>query len=140
MAEKYKESGTELTGGGDVMVKVWSEVESQQYNPAISQIVYQKFVAPMLGKTTDQTVVDQNLEKLKKVLDVYEDRLTNTKYLGGDSYSVADLNHLPYTVYFMGTEWASLLNDRPHVKAWWDAISSRPASLKVAEGMRVEGN
>ena len=33
------------------------------------------------------------------------------------------------------TPYASLINDRPHVKAWWDDISSRPAFQKVAEGM-----
>ncbi|PON96606.1 S-crystallin [Trema orientale] len=117
------------------IVKVWIEVESHQYNPAISPVVYQYLVAPQLGKTTDQSVIDANLEKLEKVLDVYEERLSRTKYLAGDFYSLADLHHLPYTFYFMRTPWASLVHDRPHVRAWWADISSRPAFKKVPVGM-----
>lgn len=139
IAEKYKETGTDLirhengTEGG--VVKVWIEVESQQYNPAVSAILHEHLVSPMQGKTPDEAVVKVNAEKLEKVLDVYEDRLSKSKYLAGDFYSLADLNHLPYTYYLMKTPCAYLVNDRPHVKAWWDDISSRPAFVKVSQGM-----
>ncbi|PON70653.1 S-crystallin [Parasponia andersonii] len=139
LAQKFKDSGHDLTRPENLSecatVKVWMEVESHQYEPAISPIVYQHFVAPLQGKAPEQTVIDQNLEKLGKVLDVYEARLSGTKYLAGDFYSLADLHHLPYTFYFMKTPWASLITDRAHVKAWWDDISSRPAFEKVAQGM-----
>ena len=139
VAEKYKESGCDLLRHNDLkeaaLVKVWMEVESQQYNPAIYHIVYQFFVSPLHGKTPDQAVIDENLEKLGKVLDVYEAILGDSKYLAGDFYSLADLHHLSYTFYFMKTPWASLINSRPNVKAWWEDISSRPAFKKVAEGM-----
>jgi glutathione S-transferase len=117
------------------LVKVWIEVESQNLQPAISPIVYQSLVAPLLGNTPDQAAIDTNLEKLGKVLDVYESKLSSTKYLAGDFFSLADLHNFPYIFYFMKTPWASLVNDRPHVKAWWEDISSRPAFKKVAEGM-----
>jgi glutathione S-transferase len=116
-------------------VKVWIEVESQNFQPAISPIVYEFFVSPLMGKTPEQAVVDANLEKLGKVLDVYESKLSSSKYLAGDFFSLADLHNFPYTYYFMKSPWASLVNDRPHVKAWWEDISSRPAFKKVAEGM-----
>ncbi|KAK2649408.1 hypothetical protein Ddye_016897 [Dipteronia dyeriana] len=139
VAEKFKETGTDLIRHKDIkeaaLVKVWIEIESQQYQPAISPIVYQYFVAPIQGKSPDQAIVDANVEKLRKVLDVYEAKLSQSKYLAGDFYSLADLHHLPYTYYFMKTPCASLVNERPHVKAWWDDISSRPAFKKVAEGM-----
>ncbi|KAB1202929.1 Glutathione S-transferase F13 [Morella rubra] len=77
------------------------------------------------------------LEKLEKVLDVYESKLSSTKYLAGDFFSLADLHHHAYTHFLMKTPWASLINDRPHVKAWWEDISSRPATKKVAEGMTI---
>ncbi|ONH93917.1 hypothetical protein PRUPE_8G260300 [Prunus persica] len=117
------------------LVKVWMEVESQQYHPAICPIVYEFFGKPVVGCKPDQTVIDASLEKLKKVLDMYETRLSSNKYLAGDFYSLADLHHFAYTFYFMKTPWSSLINDRPHVKAWWEDISARPASVKVAEGM-----
>ena len=118
---------------------VWTEVESHQFHPAIAPIIFQFFVAPLQGNSPDQTIIDTNLEKLGKVLDIYEAKLTSTKYLAGDFYSLADLHHLPYAYYLMKTPAASVVNERPHVKAWWEDISSRPAFKKVAEGMKFGG-
>ncbi|XP_022759704.1 glutathione S-transferase F13-like [Durio zibethinus] len=139
VAEKFTETGYDLIRYQNLkeaaQVRVWMEVESQQYHPAISPIVFQFFVAPLQGKTPDQAIIDENLVKLGKVLDIYQDKLSHTKYLAGDFYSLADLFHLPYTYYFMKTPCANLINDRPHVKAWWEDISSRPAFQKVASAM-----
>jgi len=112
------------------------EVESHHYNPAIQPIIYQFFAAPLCGTTPDQSIIDDNAEKLGKVLDIYGERLGNTKYLAGDCYTLADLHHLPYTYYLMKTPYASLIESRPRVKAWWEDISSRPAFLKVSEHMK----
>ncbi|KAK9983789.1 hypothetical protein SO802_033314 [Lithocarpus litseifolius] len=139
VAEKFKETGTDLIKHNNpkeaALVKVWMEVESLNFNSAISPIVFEHIVGPIMGKTADQAVIDANLEKLGKVLDVYESKLSITKYLAGDFYSLADLHHFPYTHYFMTTPWASLVNDRPHVKAWWEDISSRPAFKKIVGAM-----
>ncbi|KAF2314978.1 hypothetical protein GH714_037408 [Hevea brasiliensis] len=139
IAEKFKETGYDLLRHQNLqeaaLVKVWMEVESQQFHPAIAPIVYQFYVVPLKGVSPDQAIIDDNLEKLGKVLDIYEARLSSTKYLAGDFYSLADLHHLPYTCYLMKTTAASVINERPHVKAWWEDISSRPVSKKAAEGM-----
>ncbi|PIA44465.1 hypothetical protein AQUCO_01700218v1 [Aquilegia coerulea] len=140
---KYKTQGTDLLRIGNLkeagLVGVWIEVESQQFNPAISALVYQLVIAPAFGRPVDQAIIDTNTEKLGKVLDVYEARLSSNKYLAGDFFSLADLNHLPYTYYLMKTGSASLINERPHVKAWWEDISSRPAFVKVSENMNLGG-
>ncbi|CAI0447634.1 unnamed protein product [Linum tenue] len=144
IAEKYKDTGSDLLltrheagpAAAAAAVKVWTEVESQHFNPAIAPIVYQYFVASMQGGSPDQAAIDGHAEKLGKVLDVYEARLEKSKYLAGDSYSLADLHHVPYTYYLMKTPVAaSVVGGRPRVKAWWEDISGRPAFLKVAQGM-----
>ncbi|KAI3862653.1 hypothetical protein MKW92_048955 [Papaver armeniacum] len=139
VSEKYEKTGIDLLRKHNIkeaaLVNQWVEIESQHYNPVILPIIYEIFVSPITGQSPDKTVIDANVEKLGKVLDIYEDRLSNNKYLAGDFYSLADLHHLSYTYYMMKTEWASLINSRPHVKAWWEDISSRPAFVKVAEGM-----
>ncbi|KAM5573816.1 glutathione S-transferase F13-like [Rosa sericea] len=141
VAEKYKDSGSDLIRHQNLkeaaLVKVWSEVESQTFHPVISAIVYQFLIAPLYGQQPDQAVIDANLEKLKKILDVYESRLKSSKYLAGDFFSLADLNHFPYLFYFMRSPWTSVVNERPHVKAWWEDISSRPSFKTVAEGMTL---
>ncbi|OEL13311.1 putative glutathione S-transferase GSTF1 [Dichanthelium oligosanthes] len=59
------------------MVDVWTEVEAHQYNPALSPIVYECLINPVMrGVPTNQKVVDESLEKFKKVLDVYEAHLS----------------------------------------------------------------
>ncbi|GLT42479.1 hypothetical protein SLA2020_164750 [Shorea laevis] len=143
LAEKFKDSGCDLNRHGNIkesaMVKVWMEVESQQYNPAISPIFSQYFIVPRRGGTPDQAIIDENSGKLGKLLDMYEQRLSGNKYLAGDFFSLADLHHLGRTFYFMKTPCARLINERPHVKAWWEDISSRPAFKKVAPGMTLGG-
>ncbi|XP_058083819.1 glutathione S-transferase F13-like [Magnolia sinica] len=144
IATKYKGTGLDLLRLDNLkesaLIKVWMEVESHSFNPPISAIVYQILITPLLGGTTDDQVVEANVEKLAMVLDVYEERLSKSKFLAGDFYSLADLHHIPYINYFMKTPKASLISSRQHVKVWWDDISSRPASKKIMEGMTIGGN
>ncbi|KAL6627878.1 hypothetical protein ACP70R_031604 [Stipagrostis hirtigluma subsp. patula] len=141
---KYsKSAGVDLLREGDLkeaaMVDVWTEVEAHTYNPALSPVVYECLIYPaMRGVPTNQKVVEESLEKLKKVLDVYEARLSKHDYLAGDFLSFADLNHFPYTHYFMGTPHASLFDAYPHVKAWWERLAARPSVKKLSAGMPLK--
>uniref|UniRef100_A0A6J0PA58 glutathione transferase n=1 Tax=Elaeis guineensis var. tenera TaxID=51953 RepID=A0A6J0PA58_ELAGV len=139
VARKYKSSGPDLLREGDLqesaVVDQWMEVEAHQYNPAMSPIVFQLFVIPMRGGVPDQQVIDNSLVELEKVLDIYEDRLSKSKYLAGDFFSPADLNHLPLTHYFMTTPYKSLFKSCPHLNGWWEDWSSRPAVKKVTDAM-----
>ncbi|KAI3897968.1 hypothetical protein MKW92_037612 [Papaver armeniacum] len=142
IAHKYKDIGTDLFRHDNIeeaaMVGVWIEVESQHFSPPSTAIIYEMFVGPIFGLTIDQSVVNLNLEKLGKVLDVYEARLSNSKYLACDSFSLADLHHLPNIYYLMKiTPCADLINSRAHVKAWWEDISARPSFVKVAQGLTL---
>ncbi|RLM93597.1 glutathione transferase [Panicum miliaceum] len=132
---KYKTAEVELLRESNLqesaLVDVWLEVETHQYNPAISPIIYQHYLVPMRGRTPDQKLIGECVEKMKKVLGVYEARLSETKYLAGDFVSLADLSHFPYTVYFMRTPYASVFDSYPSVKAWWQELMSRPAVQRV---------
>ncbi|CAM6114461.1 unnamed protein product [Calypogeia fissa] len=137
IAHKFEKQGTALYGStlkDRAMTEQWLEVEAQNYNPAISVLVAELVIKPMTGMTTDEAVVVANLEKLEKVLDVYEAHLAKSKYLAGDFFSLADLSHLPYTHYLINFgKKGEVFDKRPHVKAWWTEISSRPAWKKVQE-------
>ncbi|KAL6890568.1 hypothetical protein ACP4OV_008823 [Aristida adscensionis] len=138
---KYKTPEVDLLREGDLkeaaLVDVWTEVEAHTYNPALSPVVYECLIYPaMRGVATNQQVVEESLEKLRKVLEVYEARLSKHPYLAGDFFSFADLNHFPYTHYFMaGTPHAKLFDAYPHVKAWWERIAARPSVKKISAAM-----
>ncbi|KAG0470234.1 hypothetical protein HPP92_016934 [Vanilla planifolia] len=141
LARKYGKDSQLLKEGTPeeaAAVDQWIEVEGQHFNPPISTIVAQVLFVPLFfGGTTDEKVVAAEVEKLAKVLDVYEQKLSKTKYLAGDYCTLADLHHVPYVHYLIATTpYGSLVETRPHVKAWWHAVSSRPAIKKVLGNMK----
>ncbi|KAF5941475.1 hypothetical protein HYC85_019117 [Camellia sinensis] len=90
---------------------------------------------PLEGIPTNEEVIKAETLKLEKVFNVYEKRLTKFKYL---AYTLANLTHIPKLVFFMRSPKASMVTSQPHLSAWWSDISSRPASIKVAEDLKLE--
>ncbi|OWM77996.1 glutathione S-transferase APIC-like [Punica granatum] len=135
IAHTYADKGTPLVIPGKEMaiVSVWMEVEAQQYDPAASKLLWELAIKSFLGMQTDPAVVEEYEPKLAKVLDVYEARLSQSKYIGGDCFTLADLHHLPTLNYLMRTPVKKLFDARPKVSAWVADISSRPAWCKVLE-------
>ncbi|VAH97186.1 unnamed protein product [Triticum turgidum subsp. durum] len=117
------------------MVDVWLDVEALQHETTVGPIVVNCIIYPFEGRGRDQKIIDEKIEKMKKLLEVYESRLSSSKYLAGDFISLADLSHFPVTRYFMATEYADLLDAYPHVKAWWVTLLARPSVKKVMAGM-----
>lgn len=117
------------------MVDVWVDVEAHQLEPVTKPIVLHCILNQYVGEARDQNVIDENVQKLKKVLEVYEARLSTSRYLAGGFISLADLSHFSFMRYFMATEYAGVVDAYPHVKAWWDAILARPSVKKVMAGM-----
>ena len=99
VADKNKDEGAPLYGSTleeRALIEQWLEVESQNFTPALQPIFYQLFVWPMRGLPVDLSIVEPNLPKFDKVLDIYEERLRTTPYLAGDFFGLADLTHLPF--------------------------------------------
>lgn len=117
------------------LVEQWLEVEAHNYYPPIYNLVMNILILPIVkGEASDPKVSEENEEKLCKVLDIYEERLSKTKYLAGDFFSLADLSHLPFTHYLMTSmKKEYMVRERKHVSAWWDDISNRPSWKKVLQ-------
>jgi glutathione S-transferase len=85
----------------------------------------------------DQGAIRQSKEKLKKVLDVYDKRLGETRYLAGDEFTLADLSHLPNIHYLVASaddDTAALFtSSRENVSRWWTEISTRHSWTKVID-------
>lgn len=110
---------------------VWSEVESQHFDQVASKLVWELGIKTLFGIPLDPKIVEENEAKLDSILDVYEKRLSESKYLGGDSFTLVDLHHLPSLHYLMKSQSKKLFESRPHVSAWVADITARPAWSKV---------
>ncbi|XP_066360992.1 glutathione S-transferase 4-like [Miscanthus floridulus] len=132
----------------DVRLKALKEIEKDKvrvakaYNKKVKSVFRSRWCtcifASYLSRDRNQAAVDENVEKLKKVLEVYEARLSQSKYLAGDFLSLADLSHFTIMHYFMATEYATLVEALPHDNARWEGLAARPAAKKVAEFMPVD--
>lgn len=98
-------------------------------------------VGPMLGQAHHFRVfapekidyaVNRYTNEAKRIYGVMDRRLQQSKFLGGNSYSVADIATFPWVRSWpkQGIDWA----DYPHLKAWFDRIEARPA---VQRGVQV---
>ncbi|KAL9435713.1 hypothetical protein AB3S75_021892 [Citrus x aurantiifolia] len=133
IAQEFPDKGTELACPGKPIAPllVWKEVEALQFDPPSSKLNWELVYKSMFGMTTDPAAVEENEAKLAKVLDVYEARLSQSKYLACDCFSLVDLHHLPNINLLLGTPVKKLFDARPHVSAWAADITSRPAWAKV---------
>ncbi|CAN1258637.1 Glutathione S-transferase (Fragments) [Linum perenne] len=77
---------------------------------------------------------DDEISLFGKVLDVYENRLGESRYLAGDEFSLADLSHLPnadYLTTVAGKE--EMFSSRKNVGRWLDESMERESWKKVKE-------
>ncbi|NP_001313802.1 glutathione S-transferase F12-like [Gossypium hirsutum] len=134
-AAKYEKQGTNLLGNSleeRAMVDQWLEVEAHNFNDLAYTLVFQLLILPRMGKQGDTALVLSCQQKLEKVLDIYEQRLSTTAYLAGDSFTLADLSHLPALRYLVDDVgmW-HMVSQRKHVNAWRETISNRAAWKKL---------
>ena len=134
-AAKYADRGPNLMGNSleaRALVDQWLEVEAHNFNELIFTLVLQLVILPRMGEPGDMALAHTCEQKLEKVLEVYEQRLSKYNYLAGDSFSLADLSHLPGIRYLMNeADLGHLVTERKNVNAWWQDISSRPAWKKL---------
>ena len=120
--------------------KLFPQVERAQYD-VLQWLMFQMGgVGPMFGQTHHflraakepvPYAIERYMAETRRLYAVLNDRLKVHDYLAG-AYSIADIATYPWVARH---EWHKTdLNDFPHVRRWFDAISARPA---VQKGMKV---
>lgn len=106
------------------LIDNWMEVEATTYSPPVSAIVFEKVFKPMFGMgDADMTRVNASLSELDKILDVYDQQLESRAFIAGNTLTLADLAHIPYTLYLIkhaGIE--EPYRQRPNVWRWWQEL------------------
>jgi GST-like protein len=98
-------------------------------------------LGPMLGQThhfrqyaPEQIpyAVDRYTNEARRLYNVADRRLGETRFLAGDDYTIADIASFPWT---RSHERQGIdLKDHPNVERWFDEIAARPA---VERGVKV---
>ena len=130
---KNNNDDIDLTLNDDYNVDMWLEAESQNFNPPISKIVNEKLFKKMRNEKCNDSIVETELENLKKVLNVYETHFSNKnlKYIAGDYYSIADISHIPYINYFAKAGYKHVLKEYPLTYEWIKTLISRKAVKSI---------
>lgn len=132
---KNNTDDTDLTLKESPYVDMWLEVESQNFNPPISKYIYEKVFKKWKDPeaVSDETILSQALDELSSVFDVYEKRLEESKYIGGASFSIADISHIPYLHMFVniGEENKKFVKKYPHVYKWYKRMLMKDSVKEV---------
>jgi GST-like protein len=97
-------------------------------------------VGPMLGQAHHfriyapekiQYAIDRYTNEAKRLYGVIDKQLSNTLYIAGNEYTIADIAIFPWLRSWknQGIDWA----DYPHAKRWFDTIAARPAVIRGVE-------
>jgi len=106
----------------------WQSVGSSYILPEITKIVMQRVFGPIFrGLKTDEAVVKAAHDASIEGLDILDKQLASNEFVAGAHFTFADAIFLPYFQVLTSTPEKSLIESRPHVKAWWQRISSRPS-------------
>ncbi|XP_051139907.1 glutathione S-transferase PARB-like [Andrographis paniculata] len=138
VCEKYASQGNKSLFGTNPLEKAsidqWLEAEGHNFHPPSAFLILRLLYAPMLKLSQDENAMKENQEKLEKVLDVYEKRLGECRFLAGDEFTLADLSHLPNIHYLVNNaKKEELFSSRKNVWRWWGEISGRESWKKVLE-------
>ncbi len=99
-------------------------------------------VGPMLGQAHHFRIYapekidyayNRYTNEAKRLYGVMDKRLQHSKFIGGNSYSIADIAIFPWLRSWQnqGIDWA----DYPHLKAWFDQIAARPAVQRGVQAL-----
>jgi GST-like protein len=126
----------------------------RQRAECLSWLFWQMGSTPFLGggfghfyayaPTKIEYAIDRFAMEVKRQMDVLNRRLSETPYVAGDDYTIADIAIWPwYGLLAMGQLYEAgeflQVSDYPHVIAWADKIAQRPAARRGRMVNRVTG-
>ncbi len=134
------ESGAILLYLASKFGKLLPKTDRQKYE-VLQWLMFQMGgVGPMLGQAHHfrmyapekiEYAINRYTNEAKRLYGVMDKRLATNPYLGGRSYSIADIAVFPWLRSWQnqGIDWA----DYPHLKAWFDKIAERPAVQRAVQ-------
>jgi glutathione S-transferase len=110
----------------------WINIADAYFVPAAHPLVVELLFRRYLGGPQDQQAIAAGRVAVETPLDVLERTLAATPYVAGDAFTLADIHWMPYFEYLDKIGEGAVVERRPHLAAWWQRVSARPAWQKVA--------
>lgn len=113
-------------------VDQWINVADSYFVPHAHALVVEKLFRRYLGGETNAQVVESSRVAMQTAIDVIDRFLEREPYLGGSTFSLADIHWMPYVEYLHRIGEGESFSRRKNVDAWWKRVSARPSWAKVA--------
>jgi len=110
------------------LVDQWMSIESANFSAHAMKFVYHY----LLRIEQDSAVLAHATQALDTALAVLGKELAARPYLGGQSFSLADICYMPYVEYALLTPAEAQFAKQPSVLAWWSKVRERPSWRKVS--------
>jgi GST-like protein len=106
----------------------WLMFQMGGFGPMLGQAHHFRNYAPI----NIPYAIDRYTNEARRLYGVINKRLSHSRYLAGDEYTIADIATFPWARSWQnqGVDWANY----PHAKRWFDSIDERPA---VQRGVKV---
>ncbi|KAI9568182.1 glutathione S-transferase [Boletus coccyginus] len=138
LVKKYEGQGTPGLVPNDpkseALFEQAASIEYSNFYPFALGLATEKIIKKHRGLPADEARVSECLASLNAKLDAYNVILGKQPYLSGENITLADLFHLPYGAIVIEELGCNVLENRPNVARWWEAISTRSAwqAVKVS--------
>lgn len=107
-----------------------SVIDSYFYPVALSKLVWERLIKPMLDEKPDEQTVCTALPDIHHQFDLFEKQLKSSKYLSGSSLSIADLYLAPVMSYIAQTpEGHEMIGQTQCLNKWWNDIQKRESFI-----------
>lgn len=117
---------------GAARVDQWTNVADSYFVPHAHSLIVERLFRRYLGGEPNQQTIEAGRTGIQLAFDTIDRRLAESEYLAGPTFSIADIQWMPYLEYLARIGEGDPIARRKHVDAWWKRISARPTWAKVA--------
>ncbi len=106
------------------IIDEWTDFPAIHVAAAMGRVMFNRLIAPILGKEVDQNSIKAGLEFLDKYFPILDKQLAKNKYLTGTNFTIADINLLaildPCELIQVS------LNSYPNLTKWRNGLKAQP--------------
>jgi glutathione S-transferase len=105
----------------------WGERGLEEFHRKMPDPVRRERSWENITKGVESRYFPEAIQRFEKLLVDMEAALSQTTWLAGESYSLADISYAPYLTRLDHLQLQFLWERRPHIQDWYDRLRERPS-------------